>query len=296
MRIKSRILPATLLILFVLSLPILDKLSYFFIGWSVIVTIAVSLSSFELFSMFGIRISRYLFTLWNTLMTVSISYLLAKYQIAQVTNSISIPNINGVFFKFFIIQFIATIFLSLAISFLKIEDIRSILLFLFSNVYIFLLLGLSLIIAFYPIGKHICYMLIVNNKFGDTGALIVGSKFGKIKLAPSISPRKTVEGLIGGIITGVLAGTIYFFLLGMQDRLHLSIRCSAVIVAITMNTLMSVAGHTGDLVESFIKRKAKVKDSGKILGGIGGVLDLIDTFLLSIPTTYLALLFTGFPF
>ena len=114
----------------------------------------------------------------------------------------------------------------------------------------------------------------------DTGAYLVGSRWGKRRLAPSISPKKSVEGSIGGLILVLLSAVILRRLL-FTDLSWLRILLIATVVA--------VFGTIGDLFESSLKRRAGVKDSGKLIPGHGGILDRIDSFLLAVPAVYLLL-------
>lgn len=119
----------------------------------------------------------------------------------------------------------------------------------------------------------------------DTGAYVVGSKFGRRKLCPAISPHKTVEGALGGIAGGVIAAVVLFFLCSVEAALWF-----VAVLAIGL----AVIGMLGDLIESIIKRGFRVKDSGTLLGGHGGVLDRIDSLLLAGPVLYYILIFSGF--
>lgn len=112
----------------------------------------------------------------------------------------------------------------------------------------------------------------------DTGALYVGTFKGKRKLAPNISPNKTIEGAVGGLVISVTAGLI-FNLVFFQD-------VSLALISIPCAVCIAVAGQIGDLFESAMKRVGRIKDSGKILPGHGGMLDRIDGLLLAIPVFY----------
>lgn len=114
----------------------------------------------------------------------------------------------------------------------------------------------------------------------DTGAYLVGSRWGKRRLAPSISPKKTVEGSIGGLLLVLLSAVILRLLL-FPELSWLRILLIAAVVAIF--------GTIGDLFESSLKRRAGVKDSGKLIPGHGGILDRIDSLLLAVPAVYLLL-------
>ena len=109
----------------------------------------------------------------------------------------------------------------------------------------------------------------------DSGAYFVGRKFGKRKLAPNVSPNKSVEGLIGGLVTsGVVAAIVGQYLQLSGGALAWFLALSAVTVA---------ASVLGDLFESMLKRRAGIKDSGNILPGHGGVFDRIDSLLSATP-------------
>ena len=116
----------------------------------------------------------------------------------------------------------------------------------------------------------------------DIGAYFTGLRFGKNLLGAKISPKKTIEGLIGGIVAALLVATIGGFLLHFTGIRWLFILTLAVIVC-----LWSVIG---DLFESMLKRQAGVKDSGVILPGHGGVYDRIDSLTAAIPLFALGLL------
>lgn len=114
----------------------------------------------------------------------------------------------------------------------------------------------------------------------DTGAYLVGSQWGKRRLAPSISPKKSVEGSIGGLLLVLLSAVVLRLLL-FPELSWLRILLIATVVA--------VFGTIGDLFESSLKRQAGVKDSGKLIPGHGGILDRIDSLLLAVPAVYLLL-------
>lgn len=109
----------------------------------------------------------------------------------------------------------------------------------------------------------------------DSGAYFTGRKFGKNKLWPEISPNKTIEGFVGGIVIAVIAGVIMQFIAPFEDTTWLLL----IVVAI----VSSIFGQMGDLVESAIKRHYDVKDSGNILPGHGGILDRFDSLLFVLP-------------
>ncbi|MEA2031161.1 MAG: phosphatidate cytidylyltransferase [candidate division Zixibacteria bacterium] len=112
---------------------------------------------------------------------------------------------------------------------------------------------------------------------GDTAAMGFGFWVGRHKLAPAVSPNKTVEGLIGGIIGSVAVGVLMFFWkfdnLGLWHTLVIAVGCS-------------IFGQMGDLVESMWKRSLNIKDSSAIIPGHGGILDRFDSLLFAAPFMY----------
>ena len=110
----------------------------------------------------------------------------------------------------------------------------------------------------------------------DSGAYYVGRKFGKKKLAPKVSPNKSVEGLYGGIATTVI------IMLVVQYS-YLNLTALQLILFLILSVITVFASVLGDLFESMIKRRAGIKDSGRVLPGHGGVLDRIDSLLAAAP-------------
>ncbi len=120
----------------------------------------------------------------------------------------------------------------------------------------------------------------------DVGAFFVGKHFGRHQLAPSISPNKTVEGSIGGMLVSFLALLLY-------TQLVHKVFPFGFVELIVVSLLLSVAAQLGDLTESMLKRYCGVKDSGSFLPGHGGLLDRMDSLLFSVPLMYyLLVLFT----
>lgn len=109
----------------------------------------------------------------------------------------------------------------------------------------------------------------------DTMAYIVGSQIGRRKLFPSISPNKTWEGTLGGVLAAILTGVVCHY---SWEAADLSLQDG-----IALGLIVGVFGNLGDLVESMLKRSVEVKDSGSLLPGHGGFLDRFDAFLFVLP-------------
>lgn len=137
------------------------------------------------------------------------------------------------------------------------------------------LASLALVRDFDPTGAWVLLTMVL--AWGsDTSAYFVGRKFGKTKLAPRISPKKTLEGSAGGLGASVVGAVIMsFFLPGLGP-----------VDAIALGVLAGSAGQAGDLLMSVLKRSSGVKDSGGILPGHGGILDRVDALAFTGPATW----------
>ncbi len=134
------------------------------------------------------------------------------------------------------------------------------------------------------LGAWYIIWLIVVTWFCDIGAYLIGSVIGKHKLCPSISPGKTVEGLIGGIITSLLAAGITRHII-LSHHFHFRF---SFFTNLWLTLVITTIGVLGDLVESVLKRQAGVKDSGNTYTGHGGILDIVDSLLFTVPAFYFA--------
>jgi phosphatidate cytidylyltransferase len=129
-------------------------------------------------------------------------------------------------------------------------------------------------------GRYLVLIPFISAWCSDAGAYFIGSKFGKHKLAPSISPKKSIEGAFGGVAGGILGMLIYGIIL------HFCKTDVPWLIFVFMGVLGSVFGLLGDLFLSYIKRDCKIKDFGNFLPGHGGVLDRFDSVLFVVPVCY----------
>jgi len=132
----------------------------------------------------------------------------------------------------------------------------------------------------------LCLWVVAVSKFCDVGALLTGLMFGKHKLAPTISPKKTWEGAVGGVLVscGVGAAIAYFAPGYLPAGLTVTV---AAVVALPLALITIVS----DLIESAVKRRADTKDTGVLIPGIGGAFDLTDSLILTAPVAYFIFLF-----
>ena len=148
---------------------------------------------------------------------------------------------------------------------------------LFGVLYLGLTLSTLSMTRLLPQGEWLIFFLLLVTWASDTGAYYVGTLYGRHRLAPTISPKKTVEGLVGGLIGAIIVAYAarWWFLpeLSSLDCLILAI-------------LLTITGLWGDLTESAMKRSVGMKDSGGILPGHGGMLDRLDSLLFTAPVFY----------
>jgi phosphatidate cytidylyltransferase len=131
----------------------------------------------------------------------------------------------------------------------------------------------------------VCYIVLAlaGAWLGDSGAYFVGTFFGKHKLCPEISPKKTIEGAVGGIVTtGVIFGIYGFFYHMFQTSRGIEFEVNY-IALILIGMFCAVIGMIGDLSASLIKRQNDIKDFGKIMPGHGGLMDRFDSVLFVVP-------------
>jgi phosphatidate cytidylyltransferase len=113
----------------------------------------------------------------------------------------------------------------------------------------------------------------------DTGAYLIGKRFGRAKFLTHISPSKTYAGLVGGLVASTVVVTAIAMLLG-----------EPLVVGLALGPLLGLAAQAGDLAESVLKRAAGAKDSGTLIPGHGGILDRVDSFLFAAPVVALYVL------
>jgi len=128
-------------------------------------------------------------------------------------------------------------------------------------------------------GRNLTLLLFLVIWAGDIFALFVGRSLGRTPLALRISPKKTVEGSVGGLIGSLVIGWAFAHWFWQTEPLK---------TVILYTVLIAVTGQVGDLLESGLKRACEVKDSGTLLPGHGGLLDRIDSLILAVPALWLA--------
>ncbi|MFI5336762.1 MAG: phosphatidate cytidylyltransferase [Opitutales bacterium] len=135
-------------------------------------------------------------------------------------------------------------------------------------------------------GLMLCLWVVAVAKFCDVGALLTGLTIGRHKMAPNISPKKTWEGAVGGVLiaTGVGVAIAHYGADYLPEKLTLT---AAALIA----PVLAIVAIVSDLIESVLKRRADLKDTGQLVPGIGGAFDLTDSLILTAPVAYVIFLF-----
>lgn len=145
-------------------------------------------------------------------------------------------------------------------------------------IYIPLLLSYMVLLHALPDGHKLVFLVLLMTMLCDSSAYFVGTRWGKHRLYPAVSPKKSIEGALGGVCGAVLAvlGSKWLYMpeLGLIGGLGLGV-------------LVGIFAQIGDLFESLLKRSAQTKDSGQLFPGHGGMLDRLDSLLFSFPAAYL---------
>ena len=148
-----------------------------------------------------------------------------------------------------------------------------------SKIISFLFIIIPLIII-HDLQKEVVLGIFIITCIFDSFAYIVGVKFGKHKMMPLISPKKSWEGFIGGYLSTII---ITYFTIRFLE-FNLALNWSEILI-------IPIGATIGDFTASYYKRKAKVKDSGKIIPGHGGIIDRMDAFMITIPVIYITNIF-----
>jgi phosphatidate cytidylyltransferase len=178
--------------------------------------------------------------------------------------------------------------LSLAMALTKPEEMKNALVSVSATVfgvaYVALLAGFLISVRMIPdtsqttnLAPKLLTMFFAMVIFTDTGAYYTGRSIGKNKLAPRISPGKTIEGFVGGLVAAIAAGPLCRWAFFQEMNLTHSL---------ILGALIGLIGPVGDLAESLLKRGSEVKDSGTLLPGHGGMLDRVDSILFCAPLLY----------
>jgi phosphatidate cytidylyltransferase len=185
---------------------------------------------------------------------------------------------------------VAVIFVALTVHLLLYAKQKAVLQSLgtmvFALLYIPFLLSHILLLFQVPSGRRWIFFLFFVIFAGDTGAYYAGHRWGRHKLWPAVSPGKTVEGAVGGLLSSLAIALLV-------GKLLLSLGEFGITFLLSVGFVIALAGQMGDLMESMLKRVSQVKDASSILPGHGGLLDRLDSLIFAFPLTYYCVVFFG---
>ena len=179
--------------------------------------------------------------------------------------------------------------LSLGVIFFESVNIKDIALMFFMTLFLIFTMFHIILLRLMEHGGLLVFFVFIGAFATDTCAYFAGSFFGKKKLCPNISPKKTVEGAVGGVLGCVVLMLLYAFVLNKYFSLDVNY-----IRVIILSVLVAVFSQFGDLSASVVKRQVGIKDFGKILPGHGGIMDRLDSITFVAPLVYYFMSF--FPF
>jgi len=175
------------------------------------------------------------------------------------------------------------------VAFHKVSDVKDILITFFGFFYVPFLMSHIFMVRNYVYGEYFVWLIFITAFGCDTGAYFTGMLFGKHKLIPELSPKKTIEGAIGGVIVATAISLLYGLYI---DNHFVTDWVDTPNLCVLTGIIGSILSQFGDLAASTLKRYVGLKDYGHLIPGHGGMLDRFDSVLLTAPVVYYVMLFT----
>lgn len=189
---------------------------------------------------------------------------------------------KGVSFEMLIVIMIIALIFFYVLSYPK-YDVKQITELFFGPVYVSVMLSYIYQTRMYSDGKYLVWLIFLTAWGCDTCAYCAGRLFGKHHMSPVLSPKKTVEGAIGGVAGAFLLNLIYMMI--FKSRLT-SMGTTEIVILSILSMIGALISMIGDLAASAIKRNVGIKDYGKLIPGHGGILDRFDSILITAPVIY----------
>ena len=186
----------------------------------------------------------------------------------------------------FVIGFLLVIMTTYVFSFPKYKT-EKILMAFFGVIYVVIMMSFIYFVRMTPNGIYTVWLIFICAWGSDTCAYLVGVTCGKHKMAPILSPKKSIEGAIGGVVGAALLSGLYGFIISEQ----LAGVSNAVLIFAIVGAVSALISMVGDLAASAIKRDYEIKDYGKLIPGHGGILDRFDSIIFTAPIIYYLLVY-----
>ncbi len=212
-----------------------------------------------------------------------ISYFFAVVYMIFIDDIINMQNMFNVFTSLYLL-----ILLIYTVLFHQKTNAEEGMLGFFGFFYVVFLLSHVFLIRSYPYGNMFVWLAFISAWGCDTGAYFTGVTIGKHKLIPTLSPKKTIEGSIGGIITATILALLYGWFIEKNFPLE---EVNVFLLCGLTGVFGSILSQIGDLAASAMKRYTGIKDFGKLIPGHGGILDRFDSVLLTAPVVYYIMMF-----
>ena len=277
---KQRLITSTAILLTVIPLIIFSE----YIVYPIVLAVLTNMAVYEIFNVIGVK-KNYLLTMPAYVLSIALPIM--AYFVERDGAGDFLLLIAALLFAYMIYMMAVSVFSKGKVPFFKMAES-------FTAVTYVVVSFTSLSLIRYlerEIGVYYLALVFIVAWVCDSLAFVVGSLFGKHKLIPEISPKKTVEGAIGGVVFGAVALLLYGFLL---DKFIENMEVNYLFLALA-GTILSVVSQIGDLIASLIKREYGAKDYGKVLPGHGGIMDRFDS-IFAIATVLLMLCMTWPPF
>lgn len=189
-------------------------------------------------------------------------------------------------YLFLIVMMILTAFMFLYVLTFPKYHSNQIMTAFFCVIYAPVMLSCIYLVRELPYGVYSVWMIFISSWICDTCAYIVGMLFGKHKMVPRLSPKKSIEGAIGGIVGAGIVGGLYGYFVVEPVIVEQNITWAFILISM----IGAVISQVGDLAASAIKRNHEIKDYGKLIPGHGGVMDRFDSVIFTAPMVYLLVL------
>lgn len=235
-----------------------------------VITVASLIGLYEFFNAVGLK--------QHKLLCV-IGYIASIF--ISIGFEIATPYLSLCIFGFLLLVFLVWIFSNRSFSVNKIG------LLIFALIYVPYFMSNIISIRSAEYGKFLIWLVFIGAFMTDTAAYFVGSSIGKHKLCPDISPKKTIEGAIGGLLGGGASFVIFGLIMNTCFALYFDGKTFNLVLMFVLGIVCAFVSEIGDLVASAVKREYEIKDYGNIFPGHGGMLDRCDSILLVAPTIYL---------
>ena len=212
-----------------------------------------------------------------------IAYFFAVIYMIWIDKIINMQNMFNVFVSLFLL-----ILLIYTVLFHDKTNAEESMLSFFGFFYVMFLLSHVFLIRYYTYGNVFIWLAFISAWGCDTGAYFTGVAIGKHKLIPTLSPKKTIEGAAGGVVTATLLALLYGWFIEKKFPLE---QVNVFLLCGLTGVFVSILSQIGDLEASAMKRYTNIKDFGKLIPGHGGILDRFDSVLLTAPVVYYIMMF-----